>query len=191
MQPVTIKPRTNRLPLWPITPIASILLIGISVYIFTYPWDSYLQLIKLSGIGILLNGLLLIVLYYIEGALLTRSIWLLMESVLNSLFGALMLFNPLLNFLLFSYFTSIWAICWGCLKIVQSLFQKKELRGWYLLSAEGACAIVIGGILLHLPFIKARQTIQWICLLLFLIGFLNIFINLKNKTFKKNLPIIL
>ncbi|MCF3107657.1 DUF308 domain-containing protein [Niabella sp. CC-SYL272] len=188
MHSTTIKSGINKLPLWIIPLAASLLLIGISFYIFAYPWNSYLQLIKLSGIGILLNGLLLIILYYIEGALFNRSDWMLAEGILNSLFGILMLFNPLLNFFLFAYFSGIWAICWGGLKMIQSLLQKKELKSRYLLSAEGLCAVLIGVLLLNLPFMKTRTIIQWIALLLLLISILNISINLKTTHLKEMRP---
>lgn len=191
MQLTGITPRIYKPPLWIITVAASILLTGISIYIFIYPWNSYLHLIKLSGIGILLSGLLLLILYYIEESLFNRSNWILTEAILNTLFGALMLFNPLLNFFLFAYFAGTWAICWGCLKIIQTLFQQKELKSRYLLLAEGLCAVIVGAFLLHLPFIKTRATIQWMALLLLLVGVLNSFMNLKNNIFKKKAPIIL
>ncbi|MCD2422138.1 DUF308 domain-containing protein [Niabella pedocola] len=163
----------------------------VSIYILTSPWNSYLQLIKLSGIGMLLNGVLLLTVFYTGGTFFNRSNWILAEGLLNGIFGSLMLFNPLLNFLLFSYFAGTWAIGWGSLKIAQSLFQRKELKGWQLLSAEGACAVAVGILLLDLPFIKTKATLQWLALLLLLVGVLNIMINLKNNAFKKDRPIIL
>ncbi|SDD02705.1 Uncharacterized membrane protein HdeD, DUF308 family [Niabella drilacis] len=190
MLPGVINCRTKRPPLWPVVPAVSLLLLGISAYILIYPWNSYLQLIKLSGIGILLNGLLLIAAYYTGRTFFSHSNWILAEGLLNSVSGSLMLFNPLLNFLLFSYFAGTWAIAWGGLKIAQSLFQKKILKGWQLLCAEGGCAAAVGTLLLDLPFIKTRQTIQWLALLLLLMSILNIMINLKNKTYKKGRPIM-
>ncbi|WP_394803744.1 DUF308 domain-containing protein [Niabella hibiscisoli] len=191
MHTVIGKSAIRKPPLWLITPVISLILIGISLYIFIDPWNSYLQLIKLSGGCILLHGVFLIIIYYFDKTVPGSSNSLLAEGILNSLFGAIMLFNPFLNFFLFSYFVGIWITGWGILKIIQSIFQKKELKAWYFISLEGCFAIVIGYLLLKYPFIKTPPTIQWICLLLVLLSILNISVNLINRTFQKNLPIIL
>ncbi|ANH80837.1 hypothetical protein A8C56_07445 [Niabella ginsenosidivorans] len=135
-----------------------------------------------------MSGIHLLALFSAEKSSSKSANWILAEEMLNCFFGTLLAFNLLFTFFLFAFFTGIWAIAWGILKALYALFEKEKINDWYFLSAQGACAITIGVLLLTNPFMKTWHTIQWTAVLMLLVGLLNLLVNLKNKAYRPGRP---
>ena len=78
------------------------------------------------------------------------------ESVLDFLFALLLLFNPLLSFILLPYLIGIWILLVGILKILAALYLRHVVRGWKFILLVGLLSAAFGLGLLSSSFARAE-----------------------------------
>src|SRR5215472_15980275 len=109
---------------------AGVIFFSVGILAFINPMSSYVKLTKFAGIGLLVNGGLLLAMIIIRPMRPRERNWLQAESVLHLFFGILFLLNPLLVFIALPYFIGSWLFLVGVLKMLAALSLWKRLGRW-------------------------------------------------------------
>lgn len=142
---------------WGLLFIAGIVFFSVGILAFINPMSSYVKLTKFAGVGLLLNGGLLLAMIIIRPMRLTERNWLQAESILHLFFGILFLLNPLLAFIALPYFIGSWLFLVGLLKMLAALFLRHRLGRWTFIALVGLIFFVFGALLLFSPFARATS----------------------------------
>jgi len=142
---------------WGLLFIAGIVFISVGVLAFINPMSSYVKLTKFAGIGLLLNGGLLLAMIIVRPMRLRERNWLQAESILHLFFGILFLLNPLLAFIALPYFIGSWLFLVGSLKILAALALRHRLGRWAFIVLVGIIFVAFGSLLLFSPFARATS----------------------------------
>jgi len=142
--------------IWILLMAIGVVFLVIGVLAFTRPLSSYVKLAKYTGAGLLLNGILLQSVIVVNRKYPRENGWMQAESVLDFLFALLLLFNPLLSFILLPYLIGIWILLVGSLKILAALYLRRVLRGWKFILLVGILSVVFGMGLLSSSFARAE-----------------------------------
>ncbi len=148
---------TKKFVSWGLLLIAGIIFVSIGILAFINPLSSYVKLTKFSGIGLLLNGGLLLAMIIARPGRSPEIKWLQVESALHLFFGLLFVFNPLLAFIALPYFMGSWMFLVGILKILAVVVLKKAIRGRGFILAAGFLSTLFGSLLLFSPFARASS----------------------------------
>jgi len=128
----------------------------IGILAFTRPLSSYVKLAKYTGAGLLLNGILLQAVIVVNRKYPRESSWMQAESVLDFLFALLLLFNPLLSFILLPYLIGVWILLVGSLKVLAAMYLRRVVRGWKFILLVGILSMIFGIGLLSSSFARAE-----------------------------------
>src|ERR1700761_3537201 len=142
---------------WILLFIAGVIFLSVGILAFTDPLSSYVKLTKFAGIGLLLNGCLLLAMIIIRPMRPRERNWLQAESILHLFFGILFLLNPLLAFIALPYFIGAWLFLVGVLKILATLSMRARMRGWAFVLLIGLVFSTFGFLLLFSPFARATS----------------------------------
>jgi uncharacterized membrane protein HdeD (DUF308 family) len=142
---------------WGLLFIAGFVFLSVGVLAFINPMSSYVKLTKFAGIGLLVNGGLLLAMIIIRPMRPRERNWLQAESVLHLFFGILFLLNPLLAFIALPYFIGSWLFLVGVLKMLAALSLRKRLGRWGVIVFVGLIFFVFGALLLFSPFARATS----------------------------------
>ena len=148
---------TKKFTSWGLLFIVGVIFVSIGVLAFFNPLSSYVKLTKFAGIGLLLNGGLLLAMMILRPGPSRESKWLQVEAALHLFFGLLFVFNPLLAFIALPYFIGSWMLLVGLLKILIVIVLKTGLRGRGFVLAAGLLSTLFGFLLLFSPFAKANS----------------------------------
>jgi uncharacterized membrane protein HdeD (DUF308 family) len=140
---------------WLLISVGAVFLI-IGLLAFTRPLSSYVRLAKYTGAGLLLNGIILQAVIVLNKKYPQERNWMQVESVLDFLFALLLLFNPVLSFLLLPYLIGIWILLVGVLKVLAALFLRRVVRGWKFILLVGILSVTFGLSLLYSQFARAE-----------------------------------
>jgi len=148
---------TKKFTSWGLLLIAGGIFVGIGILAFINPLSSYVKLTKFSGIGLLLNGGLLLAMVILRPVPSRESKWLQVESAFHLFFGLLFVFNPLLAFIALPYFIGSWMLLVGILKILAAIALRKLILGRGFIMAAGLLSTIFGCLLLFSPFARASS----------------------------------
>jgi uncharacterized membrane protein HdeD (DUF308 family) len=156
--------------------LAGIILLSIGIYAFLAPLHAYVKLVKFAGIGILLNGIFLVIISITnKSCSLKEDKWILAESVLDFCFGIVLIFNPLLSFIVFPFLIGPWILCIGVLKIAAAIALRKMVRSWMIILVVGILSSIFGLLIINNPFATSNGITILIGTFGILLGSLNIF----------------
>ncbi|HEY6899695.1 MAG TPA: DUF308 domain-containing protein [Puia sp.] len=150
-------PTTQKFTSWGLLLIAGVIFVSIGILAFVNPLSSYVKLTKFSGIGLLLNGGLLLVMLILRPVRSKENKWLQVESALHLFFGLLFLFNPLLAFIALPYFIGSWMFGVGLLKVLAVAVLRTQIQGRGFVLVAGSLSIAFGLLLLFSPFAQASS----------------------------------
>src|ERR1700760_2136875 len=136
---------------WGLLFIAGIIFFSVGVLAFINPMSSYVKLTKFAGVGLLINGGLLLAMIIIRPMRPRERNWLQAESILHLFFGILFLLNPLLAFIALPYFMGSWLFLVGLLKMLAAWFCRHRLGSWTFAALVGLIFFVFGSLLLFSP----------------------------------------
>lgn len=142
---------------WGLLFIAGIIFFSVGVLAFINPMSSYVKLTKFAGIGLLLNGGLLLAMIIVRPMRPRERNWLQTESILHLFFGILFLLNPLLAFIALPYFIGSWLSLVGLLKILAAFSLRHRLGRWTFIVLVGLIFVLFGALLLFSPFARATS----------------------------------
>jgi uncharacterized membrane protein HdeD (DUF308 family) len=142
---------------WGLLFIAGFIFISVGILAFINPMSSYVKLTKFAGIGLLVNGGLLLAMIIVRPMRPQERNWLQAESILHLFFGILFLLNPLLAFIALPYFMGGWLFLVGLLKMLAAFFLRQRLSSWQYSAFVGLIFFVFGALLLFSPFARATS----------------------------------
>lgn len=142
---------------WGLLFIAGFIFFSVGILAFINPMSSYVKLTKFAGIGLLVNGGLLLAMIIIRPMRPRERNWLQAESILHFFFGILFLLNPLLAFIALPYFIGSWLFLVGSLKMLAAYFCRHRLGNWRFIVIVGLIFFVFGSLLLFSPFARATS----------------------------------
>jgi uncharacterized membrane protein HdeD (DUF308 family) len=146
---------TKKFAAWWLMLAAGVVFIGIGLFAFIDPLNSYLKLVKFTGIALLLNGGMLLTLAILNTKYPGERKWQQAESILHLFFGILFLFNPLLYFIALPFFIGVWVLLVGVLKIFAAISLRHSIRGWMFILLVGVICALFGTLLIFIPLPKA------------------------------------
>jgi uncharacterized membrane protein HdeD (DUF308 family) len=189
--PCSMTPNSKNFPTWWLLTLAGAIFLGIGAYAFIDPLSSYMKLVKFTGIGLLINGVLLLVLTATNTKYPQEKIWMQAESIIHLLFGILFLLNPLLSFIALPYFIGCWVFLVGVIKIIAALVLKGSIRGWAFILGVGMLCVILGFMLLYIPFVKASDVTILIGVFGLIMGSLYVIDAFRYRKMKDTLDMLL
>ncbi|HEY2348101.1 MAG TPA: DUF308 domain-containing protein [Puia sp.] len=175
---------------WWFLTIAGGIFILFGIFCLLSPLRAYVLLTRYSGLTLLLNGILLIIVAYRSNAALREKKWLLAESVLDILFAACLLFNPFMTFLAFALLIGPWMIGVGILKTLAACMLK-HIRGRIFIFFAGLVSIVFGLLIIFYPLTKARGITVFLGFFTLIIGTLYVFDSIRYRKLPDTLDLVL
>ena len=127
---------------------------------FAYPGVTLTRLVILFGAYTLIDGLLAIAASITRAKIQERWWSTLMEGIVGSLIGLLILAWPGITTLRLLYLIAMWAILTGIFKIVAAIRLRRHIIGEWLLLLSGAASVVCGLLLFVMP--GAMAVLFWI-----------------------------
>ena len=176
--------------LWWLLTIAGGILITLGIFCLTSPLRAYVFLTHYSGLALLLNGILLMIVSYKSLDTLSEKEWLLTESVLDILFAACLLFNPFMTFIAFAILIGPWMIGKGILKILAAI-KLKSIRGRVFIFFAGLLSVVFGLLIIFYPLEKANGITIFLGLFALIIGTLYVFDSIRYRKLSDTLDLML
>ncbi|HXB93464.1 MAG TPA: DUF308 domain-containing protein [Puia sp.] len=186
-----MQPNAKKTSTWWLLAIIGLLFLGVGLFAFIDPLSSYMKLVKFTGIGLILNGGLLMVMSALNTRYPRERIWMQAESILHMLFGIFFLFNPLLAFIALPYFIGGWILLVGILKTLAALALRTTVRGWLFILATGVLCIVFGVLMIYSPFVRANGITVLIGSFGVIMGALYIIDSFRYRKMKETLDMML
>jgi uncharacterized membrane protein HdeD (DUF308 family) len=165
----------KRIGTWWLLILAGIILVAVGIYAFVAPLHAYMKLVKFSGIGLLSNGIFLVVVSITnKSCSLKEDKWILAESVLDFCFGIILIFNPLLSFIAFPFLIGPWILCIGILKMTAAISLRRVVSSWVIILAVGFLSSLFGLLIINNPFASSNGITIVLGTFGILLGVLNI-----------------
>jgi uncharacterized membrane protein HdeD (DUF308 family) len=108
-------------------------------------------LILLFGAYALVDGILAVVAAFGSSGRGMRRPLLLLEGVIGTLFGIVVLFSPGLTALALLYIIAFWAIFTGIARIVMAIMLRREIENEWSIALSGVLSVILGIVLILLP----------------------------------------
>ena len=142
---------------WLLT-LAGIIFVLTGILCLINPLIAYVYLVKFSGLALLLNGFVLQVASssaHLSFASEKRSMRI--ESIVDFIFGLLLLFNPFMTFILYPLLIGYWVLSVGIIKIIVALWVRKKIRGWLFVFAVGILSAGFALGIIYAPSTRAKD----------------------------------
>jgi uncharacterized membrane protein HdeD (DUF308 family) len=137
--------------------VAALALGVISLFV---PELTFLSLVIVFGVFALVDGVLALMLA--SRLLVQPRGWLVARGLVSILAGLIALFLPGITAFVLLVVIAVWAIVSGISEIVAATKLRKQIRGEWLLAAEGVLSIVFGVLLLLSPLAGAIVIGLWV-----------------------------
>jgi uncharacterized membrane protein HdeD (DUF308 family) len=138
--------------------VAAIVFILTGLFCFVNPLKAYVYLVKFSGAVLLLSGVVLqIASSTAHISFISEKRSMRIESILDFVFGFLLLFNPFMTFILYPMLIGYWILCFGLIKIGISLLLRNKIRGWLFILVVGLLAIGFAIGIIYAPSTRAND----------------------------------
>jgi len=175
---------------WWLLTIAGVILIALGIFCLASPLRAYVFLAHYSGLALLLNGILLMIVSYKSSDTLREKEWLLAEAVLDILFAACLLFNPFMTFVAFALLIGPWMIGKGLLKTLVAV-NLKQIRGRIFIFFAGLLSIVFGLLIIFYPLKKANGITIFLGFFALIMGSLYVFDSIRYRKLSDTLDLML
>jgi len=162
--------------------VAAAVIILAGLFCFINPLQAYVYLVKFSGLVLILDGVALqIASSSAHISFTTEKRSMRMESILNFVFGLLLLFNPFMTFILYPMVIGYWILCFGIVKIIISMLMRKKVRGWLFILAVGVLAVAFGIGIINAPSTRAKDITLFIGAFFVILGLVLLYDSGKLK----------
>ncbi len=163
---------------------AAFILIGI--FCIADPLNSYVNLVRFSGIVLLLNGVVLqLASSYVHITFKREKIIMRVESIVDFGFGILLIFNPFLTFIAYTLLFGSCIFLLGIIKIAVSLLAKKNNSGWSFIFIIGILSGISGIVIIYMPLHHASDITKIIGVFCILMGSVLIFDSIRFRRMDK------
>jgi len=170
---------------------AGILFFLTGLFCLISPLVAYVYLVKFSGLALLLNGIVLQVASstaHLSFASEKRSMRI--ESILDFIFGILLLFNPFMTFILYPVLIGYWILFMGILKVIVSLLVRNKIRGWLFVFALGILSILFAFGIIFSPSTRAKDVAVIIGVFFILLGAVLFYDSVKLKRMHETIDLL-
>ena len=181
----------NKFPTWCLLLATGTIFFFVGILSFLDPLNSYLKLVKFTGIALLLNGGILLSIVIANTKYPKEKNWMQAESIVHLFFGILFLLDPLLAFISLPYFIGSWMLVVGVLKSFASVSLRHFIRGWPLILLAGVIFALFGVLLLFIPLPKANDITILLGIFGVIMGSLYIVDSFRYRKMKDNLDMLL
>jgi uncharacterized membrane protein HdeD (DUF308 family) len=138
--------------------IAGILFILIGVFCFINPVIAYVELVRFSGVALLLNGFVLqMASSFAHISFKKEKISMVTESIVDFIFGLMLLLNPFATFILYPLLIGYWILCVAIIKIVTSFLVRKQIRGWLFILFIGLLSLGFALAIIFAPSTRVNE----------------------------------
>jgi uncharacterized membrane protein HdeD (DUF308 family) len=161
------------------------------LFSFFNPLMAYVYLVKYSGLALMLNGVVLQIASstaHLSFSYEKRSMRI--ESVLDFVFGLLLLFNPFMTFILYPLVIGYWILCIGMLKIILSLVLRKKIRGWVFILILGILSTAFAIGIINSPSTRAKDITLIIGAFFFILGSVLLYDSVKLKRMHETIDML-
>ena len=165
---------------WWLLLAAGVILVCAGAFSLLYPLQAFLNAVGYTGGILLVNAVLLLLLGYTL-TYKREKYWLIAESVVDMLFAATLLFNPLLTFIILPLVIGNWMFVVGTVKILAAWSVRKQIRQWPFILVTGIVVLAFGILVSYYPTGKASGGIKLLGFFCLLLGLLNVFDALRFK----------
>jgi uncharacterized membrane protein HdeD (DUF308 family) len=108
---------------------------------------------------------------------------LLAESVIDILFGLVLILFPEISVLIISILLGIWVVTGGMLNVFTSLYARQmEQKNWWLYLLLGIFIIVLGITMFVHPAITTKTLLLWIGIVILIFGILNLYKHIEARS---------
>jgi uncharacterized membrane protein HdeD (DUF308 family) len=163
----------------------------IGLFCVVSPLNAYVYLVKLSGLVLVLYGVVLQIAS--SSAHITfnnEKRALRIESIVDFVFGLLLLFNPFMTFVLYPMLIGYWILCVGLLKIFIALLMRKKIRAWLFILAVGLIAVGFGLGIINAPSTRAKDITLVIGAFFIILGSVLIYDSVKLKRMHETVDLL-
>jgi len=177
-----IKMVINSVKHWYLPLIAGLIFIGVGIYSFMQPVESYLALTILFSLAFLFNGISDIAFAVANRENMEGWGWDLAMGILTTLVGILLISNPAISMLTLPFYVGFVVMFRSISAIGTSLELKKYyVQDWGYLLAIGILGVIFSFILLFNPGFAGLSIVIWTALAFITIGIFSIYFSLKLK----------
>ncbi len=177
-----IKMVVNSVKHWYLPLIAGLIFIGVGIYSFMQPVESYLALTIVFSLAFLFNGISDIAFAVANRENMEGWGWDLAMGILTTLVGILLISNPAISMLTLPFYVGFVVMFRSISAIGTSLELKKYyVQDWGYLLAIGILGVIFSFILLFNPGFAGLSIVIWTALAFITIGIFSIYFSLKLK----------
>lgn len=134
--------------------IAGACWLALGAFALLSPSVTYFVVIQYSGVALLLDGILLAVLAYVNPSSKRERTWRLVESTVDLAFASILLLDPIFAFFAFPFIVSPWMATKGLIKMISSLALARNIHGWSGDFAAGILLLAFSILIPHDPLEK-------------------------------------
>ena len=166
--------------------LAGITFISIGIFCMVDPLNAYVNLVRFSGIVLLMNGLVLQwASSYVHVTFKREKQSMRIESIVDFGFGIILIFNQLLAFIVFPFLFGSCIFLVGIIKIVVALLAKKNNSGWSFILIIGILSCISAIVIIYMPLHQASDITKIIGVFCVLMGLILIFDSIRFRRLNK------
>ena len=177
-----LKLLNNAIKYWYIQLIVGVIFVGVGIWAFMTPSESYGALAFIFSISFLVSGILDIYFAISSREELDNWGWTLSLGIINAIVGILLLMNPEVSKVTLSFYVGFVLLFRSVFAIGASLDLKDyRVMDWGNLMAIGILGVIFSFILLWNPLFAGMTLIFWTALLFIVSGAYSIYFSFKLK----------
>jgi len=171
--------------------IAGIFFILTGIFCLLSPLRTYVALVRFSGIALLLNGIVLqVASSYAHMSFAKEKISMRIDSIVDMIFGILLIFNPFMTFILFPLLIGGWILCKGVIKIFVSLLLRKQISGWSFILGLGIISLVFALLIIYAPLNRSNDITKIIGAFFICLGAVLIYDSIKLRRMHETINLL-
>jgi uncharacterized membrane protein HdeD (DUF308 family) len=171
--------------------IGGIFFVLMGIFCLLSPLHAYVNLVRFSGIALLLNGIILQVSSsYAHMSFPREKISMRLDGILDMIFGILLIFNPFLSFLLFPLLIGSWILCKGIMKIIIGILLRKQISGWKFILVLGILSVAFSLLIFYAPLDRANGITKIIGAFFICLGALLIYDSYKLRRLHETINLL-
>ena len=155
------------------------------------PLKAYVYLVKFSGLVLVINGIVLQFASsstHISFTAEKRSMRL--ESIVDFIFGFLLLFNPFMTFVLYPLLIGYWILFFGIIKIGVSLLVRNKVRGWLFILVIGLLSVGFAAAIMYAPSTRANDITLLIGIFFVIVGAVLLYDSIKLRRMHETIDLL-
>lgn len=175
----------NSVKHWYLPLIVGVLFVGVGIYMFTTPLESYVTLSVVFSLLFIFSGLSDIIFSISNRDELEGWGWTLTGGIFNLIIGVILIMHPGISILTLPIYVGFIVLFKSIMAISSSLELKKYgVLDWGNLMAIGLLGVIFSILLLWNPMFAGLSVVVWTALAFIVFGIFNIYFSIKLKKLK-------